>query len=71
MEAALTRTQELLTRADHFARRAIKARGRTARNTYLSLEQSYRSLAAHYDRFDAAGRALAPLTEAPLTAVGA
>jgi hypothetical protein len=67
----MSKTQELLARADHFAKRAAAARGRTARNTYLSLEQSYRSLAAHYERFDAAGRALSTSAEPPLTAASA
>jgi hypothetical protein len=67
----MTRTQELLARADHYADRAARARGRTARNTYLSLEQSYRNLVAQYERFDAAGISLAPPSPPHLTAVGA
>ncbi len=55
----MARTQELLDKAAHFADRAARARGRTERNTYLSLEQSYRTLAAHTGRFEAAGRELA------------
>jgi hypothetical protein len=54
----LTRAKELLAKADHFAARAARARGRTARNTYLSLEQSYRGLATQQERFEAAGREL-------------
>ena len=50
----MTRAQELQAKADHFAHRADHARARTARNTYLSLEQSYRVLAAQQARFDAA-----------------
>ena len=67
----MTRTQQLLDKATHFAARAAHAKGRTERNTYLSLEKSYRSLAAHYDRFDAAGRELAAVTEAPKTTASA
>ncbi len=54
----MSRSKELTDRADHFAVRAARARGRTARNTYLSLEQSYRGLAAQQERFEAAGREL-------------
>ena len=54
----MTTALDLLARADHFARRASRARGRTARNTYLSLEQSYRNLAAQQERFESAGREL-------------
>ena len=54
----MTTALELLSRADHFAHRASRARGRTARNTYLSLEQSYRNLAAQQGRFETAGREL-------------
>jgi hypothetical protein len=54
----VTKAQDLQAKADHFADRAAHARERTARNTYLSLEQSYRSLAAQLDRFEAAGREL-------------
>ncbi len=54
----MTRAQELHAKADHFADRAARAHGRTARNTYLSLEQSYRSLATQQERFEAAGREL-------------
>ena len=53
--AVVTRAQELHAKADHFAERAAQARGRTARNTYLSLEQSYRSLATQQERFETAG----------------
>ena len=55
----MTRAQELHAKADHFADRAARAHGRTARNTYLSLEQSYRSLATQQERFEAAGLKLA------------
>ncbi len=55
----MTRAQQLHAKADHFADRAAHARERTARNTYLSLEQSYRGLAIQQDRFEAAGRELA------------
>ena len=55
----MTRAQDLHAKADHFAERARRARDRTARNTYLSLEQSYRSLAAQQERFEAAGQELA------------
>jgi hypothetical protein len=55
----LTRAQELHAKADHFALRAAHARGRTARNTYLSLEQSYRGLATQQERFETAGIELA------------
>ena len=54
----MTRTRDLRARADHFAERASRARERTARNTYLSLEQSYRSLAVQQERFETAGREL-------------
>ena len=54
----MTKAQDLQAKADHFADRAAHARERTARNTYLSLEHSYRSLAAQIDRFEAAGRKL-------------
>ncbi len=57
-EPFVSRSKELSERADHFASRAVRARGRTARNTYLSLEQSYRSLATQQERFEAAGREL-------------
>ncbi len=55
----MTTAPELLSKAEHFAHRASRARGRTARNTYLSLEQSYRNLAAQQERFETAGRELA------------
>ncbi len=55
----MTRAQELHAKADHFAVRAGRARRRTERNTYLSLEQSYRGLATQQERFEAAGLALA------------
>ncbi len=55
----MTRVQEFHAKADHFALRAARARGRTARNTYLSLEQSYRRLATQQERFEAAGLELA------------
>jgi len=55
----LTRSQELQAKADHFAIRASRAHGRTARNTYLSLERSYRGLASQQERFEIAGRELA------------
>ena len=67
----MTRTQELLARASHFADRAASARGRTARNTFLSLEQSYRNLAAHQERFEAARQAMAPASEPNEAAAGA
>ncbi len=54
----MSRAKELLAKAEHFAARAARARGRTARNTYLSLEQSYRGLATQQERFEAAGREL-------------
>ena len=54
----MTRAKELTAKADQFADRASRARGRTARNTYLSLEKSYRSLALQQERFEAAGREL-------------
>lgn len=52
----MTRIQDLNARADHFAGRAGRAHGRTARNTNLSLEQSYRNLAADEERSDVANR---------------
>ena len=67
----MTRTQELLDRAMHFADRAAHAKSRTERNTCLSLEQSYRNLAAHYERFEAAGRELANMADASETAASA
>lgn len=54
----MTRAKELTEKAEQFADRAARARGRTARNTYLSLEQSYRSLAVQQERFENAGREL-------------
>ncbi|HEY5410868.1 MAG TPA: hypothetical protein VIJ94_09085 [Caulobacteraceae bacterium] len=54
----MTRVQDLQAKADHFADRAAHARDRTARNTYLSLEQSYRSLAVQQGRFEIAGQKL-------------
>ena len=67
----MTRAQELRAKADHFADRAARARDRTARNTYLSLEQSYRSLATQQSRFEAAGRELSAAVafEAPRRAL--
>ena len=59
----MTTTQDLQAKADHFAHRAAQAKDRTARNTYLSLENSYRGLAAQQERFDAAGRALSAAAE--------
>jgi hypothetical protein len=59
----VTRTQDLQAKADHFASRADHARGRTARNTNLSIEQAYRSLAADEERTDAANPA--PDAETP------
>jgi len=67
----LTRTQELLDRATHFAERAAHARNRTERNTCLSLEQSYRNLAAHSERFEAARRELAIMADPSETAARA
>ncbi len=67
----MTRTQDLLDRATHFAARAAHAKGRIERNTYLSLEQSYRNLAAHYERFDAAGCELANMADPPDKAASA
>ena len=64
----MSRTQELLDKAAHFAARALHAKSRTERNTCLSLEQSYRNLAAHAERFEAAGRELAAVADAPKTA---
>ena len=55
----MTRAQELHAKANHFADRAAHAHGRTARNTYLSLEQSYRGLAIQQERFEIAGQKLA------------
>lgn len=55
----------------HFADRAAHAKSRTERNTCLSLEQSYRNLAAHYERFEAAGRELANMADASETAASA
>ncbi len=54
----MNRAKELTSKADQFADRAARARERTARNTYLSLERSYRSLAVQQERFEAAGREL-------------
>jgi hypothetical protein len=51
----VTRAQEFHDRADHFAVRAVHARDRKARNTNLSLEQSYRDLAAQQEQSSAAG----------------
>lgn len=61
----MTKMQRLLERADHFADRAAHARGRTERNTYLSLERSYRTLAAQHERFDTAGRYLSLVGDPP------
>ena len=46
----MTKAQELRAKADHFAARAASAKARTTRNTYLSLEQSVRNLAASEER---------------------
>ncbi len=46
----MTKAEELHAKADHFADRAATAKARTARNTYLSLEQSVRALAANQER---------------------
>jgi hypothetical protein len=54
----LTRAQDLHAKANHFADRAAHAHGRTARNTYLSLEQSYRGLATQQEHVDTAGQDL-------------
>ena len=59
----MSSSKELTDRADQFALRAARARDRTARNTYLSLEQSYRGLAAQQERFEAASRELHAATE--------
>jgi len=67
----LTRTQELLDKAAHFAARALHAKSRTERNTCLSLEQSYRNLAAHNERFDAARRELEAVAGEAKTAASA
>jgi hypothetical protein len=53
----MTKAQELHAKADVFAQRAASAKARTARNTYLSLEQSVRSLAAIREREEAARQA--------------
>ena len=67
----MTKTQELLGRADHFAARAVHAKGRTERNTCLSLEQSYRSLAEKRERFETAAVELAAAFGPVPEAVGA
>jgi|WetSurMetagenome_2_1015567.scaffolds.fasta_scaffold146392_2 hypothetical protein len=54
----MTKAHELYAKADRFAARAAHARTRTERNTYLSLEKSYRTLADKQVRFEAAGRQL-------------
>jgi hypothetical protein len=54
----MTKAHELYAKADRFAARAAHARSRTERNTYLSLEKSYRTLAAKQARFETAGRQL-------------
>jgi len=46
----MSKAQELHAKADLFAARAAGAKGRTARNTYLSLEQTVRSLAIREQR---------------------
>jgi hypothetical protein len=48
----MTKAQELRAKADSFAARAASAKGRTMRNTYHSLEQSVRNLAASEERED-------------------
>jgi hypothetical protein len=45
-KAPMTKSQQLQAKADHFAARAAAAKDRTIRNTYLSLEQSVRAVAA-------------------------
>ena len=50
----MTKAQELNAKADHFAARAASAKGRTTRNTYLSLEQAVRTLATTEQRDEAA-----------------
>ena len=67
----MNRAKELTSKADQFADRAARARERTARNTYLSLERSYRSLAVQQERFEAAGRELANMADASETAASA
>ena len=52
----MTKAQELYAKADAFAERAANAKARTARNTYRSLEQSVRSLAASQERDEAERR---------------
>lgn len=49
----MTKAQELHAKADVFAGRAASAKGRTTRNTYLSLEHSVRALAASEERAEA------------------
>ena len=46
----MTKAKELWAKADKFAARAAAAKARTERNTYLSLEQSCRTLAAHAEQ---------------------
>ncbi len=44
-----TKSEELSAKADQFATRAAHAKDRKVRNTFRSLEQSCRTLAAHQD----------------------
>ena len=46
----MTKAKELRAQADQFAARAAAAKARTERNTYLSLEQSCRTLAANAEQ---------------------
>jgi hypothetical protein len=50
----MTRAQLLRAKADSFAARAASAKARTQRNTFLSLEQAVRSLAAMEERDESA-----------------
>jgi hypothetical protein len=50
----MTKAQELHAKAELFAALAASAKARTTRNTYLSLEQSVRSLALSEERDQAA-----------------
>jgi len=50
----MTRTRDLNAKADQFAAWAARAKARTLRNAYLSLEKTCRALAAARKRGEAA-----------------
>jgi hypothetical protein len=59
----MLKSEQFLNKADQFAARAAAAKARTLRNTFLSLEQTCRNLAASEQRREAARTADATLAE--------